>query len=116
MKMIQGRKLSIALSAAPIVALCFAGFAAAQGPRPHPAAARKQPAQTRGVPRENIDQYLAEDVALENDNAVTLAKMAQSHADNKDVVKFAAMLQKEHEQFARIIAPFAGEIASRRNH
>ncbi len=116
MRMSQGRRWQITLLGIPFAGLWLAGLPIAQGTRPQAAPPRAQPAQTQGAVHENIDRHLADVVALANDNEIVLAKFAQTRAENKDVVKFAEMLQKDHEQFARELEHFAGNIASRRDH
>jgi predicted outer membrane protein len=62
-----------------------------------------------------VDGYLAHGVALENDNEIMLAKFAQTRAEGKDVIKFAETMEKDHEQFARDLEKFAGNMGTRRH-
>jgi predicted outer membrane protein len=117
MKILHGRKWRAWLATLPVLGALVGGLAAAQATRPpqqQPAAPRGQSAQA-GAPRENVDVYLAHGVALENDNEFMLAKFAQTRAEGKDVIKFAETMEKDHEQFARDLQKFAGNMGTRRN-
>ena len=52
--------------------------------------------------------------ALESDNEVALAKISQTCADNKDVAKFAELMEKDHEQIAENLERFTGQTSVRR--
>lgn len=116
MKTLHGRERRKIWTCVPVLGLCLVGLAAGQATRPQPAVPRTPAPPTQGAPRENLDLYLAIGVALENDYAISLAKLAQTRAESKDVVKFAEMIEKDHEQFAGDVERFAGNIPARRNH
>src|SRR5262245_13175881 len=100
---------------AAVAAIGLAGIAAAQVRRPaqQPAAPRAgQPAQA--APAQNVDHELAVCVALENDNEIAMAKLAQTRAESKEVTKFAQMMEKDHSQFAEDLKRFVGDIAALR--
>ena len=107
------KQRSLLLAAVAIVGL--GGIAAAQVRRP-----AQQPAAPRGgqtaqaAPAQNMDHELAVCVALENDNEIAMAKLAQTRAESKEVTKFAQMMEKDHSQFAEDLKRFAGDIAALR--
>jgi len=111
MNRLRTKQGMIVLSAATSV-LVIAGLGFAQATRAPQATGPAPP--TQGGARENLDVYLAEPVALENDNEIALAKVAETRAENKDVVKFAEMMVKDHEKVAKDLEKFAGNIGARR--
>jgi len=58
--------------------------------------------------------YLAKGVFLDNETELELAKLAQTRAQSKDVVKFSEKMLEDHEQFAKDLAKFVGPLPNRR--
>jgi len=63
-----------------------------------------QPAQWQ-----NSDHFLATSIAIANQKEVTIAKLAEEKAKNKEVKEFANMLVKDHQNFLQKLSRYTPE-------
>src|SRR5436190_10608453 len=109
------RKLQRRWSMAVVVMGTMAGAAAfaQQQAQPQRAPAGRA-AQPAGQPASKLDEHVAACLALENDNEIAAAKIAEQNARSDDVKDFAKTMVKDHQQFVSELEKFAGaELRSR---
>jgi predicted outer membrane protein len=100
-----------------VISLCAVGQLFAQEPRPAQPGGQNQPAASRATNQpaqsgqragwRTDDQTLATCVIIDNQAGIAFAQFAQSKAQNNEVKEFAAMLVREHQEFASKLERFA---------
>jgi predicted outer membrane protein len=82
--------------------------------KPRESVRQSQPGREAGQ-KENLDSHFAACLILGNQNEIASAKLAEQRSKSPEVKKFAAMIEKDHQQFINELEKFGGDQFRNRN-